>query len=101
MIRNTVYWMAILGILAVVPLEARAESDFLEKFRYNPEFDKPKYKKYERRSRRIGNFSSNANTFSGSGNSGLFFERDRISQSSDSGLRRPDQTTQIKLKIAF
>ena len=100
MIRTTVYCLAVLGFVLVLPMNAQAESDFLEQFRYNPEFDKPKYKKYERESRRIGNFSS-GNTFSGSGNSGLFFERGRISQSSDSGLRRPDQNTQIRLKIAF
>lgn len=101
MIRNTVYCLAVLGFITVLPMNARAESDFLEQFRFNPEYDKPKYKKYERESRRIGNFSSSGNTYSGSGNSGLFFERDRISQSSDSGLRRDDQNTQIKLKIAF
>ncbi len=101
MIRNTVYCLAVLGFVLILPLNARAENNFLEQFRYNPEYDKPKYKKYERESRRIGNFSSKGNTYSGSGNSGLFFERDRISQPGDSGLRRDDQNTQIKLKIAF
>ncbi len=101
MIRRTVYCLALVGLVSFVPQIAQAENNFLDQFRYNPEFDKPKYKKYEREDRRIGNFGSANNTFSGSGNSGLYFERRRITQPGDIGLKRDDQNTQINLRIAF
>lgn len=101
MICRSLYCLALAGFVLALAPNAQAENNFLDQFRYNPEFDKPKYKKYERENRRIGNFGSAGNTFSGTGNSGLFFERRRISQPGDSGLRRDDQNTQINLKIAF
>ena len=103
MIRNTVIGLTALGLLLAVPAEPRAESNnFLDQFRYNPEFDKPKYQRYQRPAeRRIGNFGSTNNTFSGSGDSGLYFERRRITQPGDIGLKRDDQNTQINLRIRF
>ena len=101
-IRNTLFGLAISAVLLSLPVEVHAENNFLDQFRYNPEFNKQKYKSYEQPAqRRIGNFGSNNNTFSGSGNSGLFFERRRITQPGDIGLKRDDQDTQINLRIAF
>lgn len=101
MIRTTVYCLIAAGFALVTPLSAQAENNFLDQFRYNREFDKPKYKRYQRESRRIGNFGAGGSASSGSANSGLFFERRRIVQPGDSGLRREDQNTQINLRIAF
>lgn len=101
MIRNIVYGLTAMSLVIVLAPDVRAENNFLDQFRYNPEYDKPKYKKYENKSRRIGNFGSSNNTYSGSANSGLFFESQRITQPGDIGIKREDQNTQIKLKIAF
>lgn len=103
MIRKFMFGLAALGLLLAAPAHSHAESNnFLDQFRYNPEFDKPKYQRYQRPAeRRIGNFGSTNNTFSGSGDSGLYFERRRITQPGDIGLKRDDQDTQINLRIRF
>lgn len=101
MIRQIAYGLTAMSLVLTLAPDAKAENNFLDQFRYNPEYDKPKYKRYERNSRRIGNFGSSGNTYSGSADSGLFFERRRITQPGDSGLKREDQNTQINLRIAF
>ncbi|MEM7427203.1 MAG: hypothetical protein AAF441_13995 [Pseudomonadota bacterium] len=76
-------------------------NSFLDQFRYDPKFDKPKYQRYKQRSRKLNNFGESSSAFGSNNGSGLYFESERISQPGNIGLKREDQKTQIKLKIQF
>ena len=88
---------------AICPTAAMAGdgASFLNQFRFDKSFDQPKYQRYKQRSRKLENFGRSSNDYGTANGSGLYFESDRITQPGNSGLRREDQKTQIKLKIQF
>ena len=87
--------------LALPAAQAGDGNSFLNQFRYDKSFDQPKYQRYKKRSRKLENFGRSSSDFGSSNGSGLYFESDRLVQPGNSGLRREDQKTQIKLKIQF
>ena len=92
------------ALALALPMPAATAGDgnsFLNQFRYDKSFDRPKYERYQKRSRKLENFGTSSSDYGSSNGSGLYFESDRITQPGNSGLRREDQKTQIKLKIQF
>lgn len=89
-----------LGLTAPAAQAADGNS-FLNQFRFDKKYDQAKYQRYKRRSRKLENFGRSSSDYGSANGSGLYFESDRITQPGNSGLRREDQKTQIKLKIQF